>query len=204
MKKSYLYTIVFMFIISALFTLVLASANTALEERFNENALLAEEAALLEVFGLSTEGSQADLEARFAASIEAAQRGETEYFRLLEGGQVEAIALPFVGSGLWGTIRGWLAVDVESPEEAADGLSIRGIVFTEQNETPGLGGRIEEQWFKEQFRGLVYQPGQSLDYGPNLGAEIDAITGATQTSNAILRIINRVLAEELLEYEEVK
>ena len=80
---------------------------------------------------------------------------------------------------------------------------LQGIVFTEQNETPGLGGRIMEDWFKEQFRGLKLEAGQAVAYGEAGSQKIDAISGATQTSNAIIRIINQV-KNEVLPKVEVK
>ncbi len=80
---------------------------------------------------------------------------------------------------------------------------LQGIVFTEQNETPGLGGRIMEEWFREQFRGLELVQGEQVKYGEGGSQKIDAISGATQTSNAILRIINQV-KDEILPQMEVK
>ncbi len=35
---------------------------------------------------------------------------------------------------------------------------ILGLAFLRHSETPGLGGRITEDWFLEQFRGLPLRP----------------------------------------------
>jgi Na+-transporting NADH:ubiquinone oxidoreductase subunit C len=75
---------------------------------------------------------------------------------------------------------------------------IKGLAFTEQNETPGLGGRIEEDWYKEQFKGTTLSG--SLSYGEETG--LDAITGATSTSNAVLKILNTFIETTLKELEE--
>lgn len=79
--------------------------------------------------------------------------------------------------------------------------SITGLVFTEHSETPGLGGRIDELDYREQFRGLTIDPAQPLVYGEDGGGQIDAITGATSTSNAVLTILNDLLVETIGEME---
>ncbi len=78
-----------------------------------------------------------------------------------------------------------------------------GVVFVEHKETPGLGGRIAEEAFQEQFRGLNIAPpakGQRTLYvgsvetdaaSPRYGRSVDAITGATQTCMAVDAFLNR-------------
>ncbi len=60
-----------------------------------------------------------------------------------------------------------------------------------QNETPGLGARITEKWFKEQFRGKSAPFTMAAEGTSEKPGELDAITGATKTSQAVLRIVNR-------------
>lgn len=85
------------------------------------------------------------------------------------------------------TVEGFLS-DIEvSVGIYSDGtianVQVGGDSFTE---TPGLGGQAKEKDFTDQFIGasapVVY------------GKGIDAITGATTTSNAILRAINEALS----------
>ncbi|MDA3833973.1 MAG: FMN-binding protein, partial [Spirochaetales bacterium] len=60
-----------------------------------------------------------------------------------------------------------------------------------QNETPGLGARIEEDWYQNQFsgkRGPFTMVKEGEADGPQ---EINAITGASRTSEAMLNIMNR-------------
>ena len=73
-------------------------------------------------------------------------------------------------------------------------MSIRGMEILEQEETPGLGARIEEKSFREQFKGkqiekkiIVQIKGAAT--GPN---DVSAITGATITSKTLEKIINEV------------
>ena len=74
--------------------------------------------------------------------------------------------------------------------------TIRGFTIVEQAETPGLGGRIVEPWFMDQFKGKKVKPALHIisnRQGDNPN-EIDAITGATETSKALNTIINDGLA----------
>ena len=99
-----------------------------------------------------------------------------------------AYAVPFDGAALWGALRGYLGVNADLTETT-------GLVFTYQNETPGLGGRIDEDWYKAQFRGLPISKGSNLAYGAFDSYKLDAVTGATQTSSAVLRTVNKALNE---------
>ena len=87
---------------------------------------------------------------------------------------------------------------------SSDLAQITGLVFTDQSETPGLGGRIDELAYREQFRGLKISPGTKLAYGNQGGSQIDAITGATLTSNSVMRILNGLLADTISKLEAAK
>ena len=92
------------------------------------------------------------------------------------------------GPGLWGPIT--LMVGFE---ENMSKLS--GVAIVSQNETPGLGARIEEPWFTAQFAGKQ-GPFRLVEEGTAAAPdEIDAITGATRTSESFRNIMNRILAE---------
>lgn len=196
--KSYVQTVVFVLIVSAIFTAVLAAANAAAQPKIQENALLAERRALLSVFVLDTAGSSSDVFSRFDENIRAAQSADLDlYVQVDKQGKIQGYAVPFGGPGLWGMIEGYLGV-------SADRQTILGLVFTSQNETPGLGGRIEEPWFRDQFRGLKIQPGTELKFGEmDDGQKLDAITGATATSKAVLNMLNPLLNETVSQLEEV-
>ena len=190
MKRGYTYTIVFMLVVSAVFTFFLAGTDALTSDRIEANAQTEEMRAVLYAFDLDSTGEFDELRARFENLIEPVETEELSYYQHVEGGEVLGYAVPFTNSGLWGTIRGWLAVTPDLTE-------VQGLVFTEQNETPGLGGRITEQWFTDQFRGLRLDTDTPLTYGTQGDLEIDAITGATSTSNAVLRILNDVRDEVL-------
>lgn len=95
---------------------------------------------------------------------------------------------------MWGTITGVLAVD-----QAVN--KIVGMDIISHNETPGLGGRIDEPWYKNQFNGELLSPNGTITVGPggsgdtnHQNHEIDGITGASRTSSLMGIIINKQLA----------
>jgi electron transport complex protein RnfG len=81
---------------------------------------------------------------------------------------------------------------------SADHSKLLGIAVLESRETPGLGERIREAAFLEQFTDRptavelqVVKPGQSAEQ------PIDAISGATISSKAVTRAVNEGAAELL-------
>jgi len=113
-------------------------------------------------------------------------------YRLMDGDQVVAYALPLEGQGFWDTIQGVVGVK-------ADGMTLTGIAFHRQNETPGLGAEIVKPGFRDQFRGLTVagtgepvrfrRPAAELEPG-----EIHAITGATQTCTRLEKFLNEQIS----------
>jgi len=79
---------------------------------------------------------------------------------------------------------------------------VRGFEIVDQQETPGLGGRISEPWFSAQFKGKKVLPDGTIafeqgsgkgNFDPNNGT-VDAITGASRTSDFVRALVNRSLA----------
>jgi len=71
----------------------------------------------------------------------------------------QAYVIPISGYGLWGTIYGYLGVEV-------DLKTIRAITFYKHKETAGLGGEIDKEWFTKQFVGkkIRYPSGGIADF----------------------------------------
>jgi electron transport complex protein RnfG len=69
---------------------------------------------------------------------------------------------------------------------------ITSIEVLEQSETPGLGTKILEAPYKDQYNGLV--PGSAIKLvkgvEPSNPNEVRAITGATISSRAVVTIVN--------------
>ena len=107
---------------------------------------------------------------------------------------IRGYAFPVGGPGFWGPIYGMAGVDPEATK-------ILGLAFYKHSETPGLGGRISEDWFVDQFKGL---PIYTIEGNKNIffltpsgnkssPNQLDAITGATNTSSAVEKFLNQNL-----------
>lgn len=71
--------------------------------------------------------------------------------------------------------------------------TISGLEFLQLEETPGLGMRAGEAAFKDQFLGKGGEPLTVDTQGDGDGFAIDAISGATHTTNAVTNAVNGVL-----------
>lgn len=132
----------------------------------------------------------------FAVNVTVHQVGDqVVYF----DNSADNVSFEFRGSGVWGPIYGVLTL---SP----DLETIRHIRVLQQEETPGLGGVVAEPRYLAGYVGaklvppLVLRPAGGDTGNPN---EVDAITGATRTSNAFIRILNSSYAEHLDALKEV-
>ncbi|MBQ5514517.1 MAG: FMN-binding protein, partial [Oscillospiraceae bacterium] len=72
---------------------------------------------------------------------------------------------------------------------SADG-TVNGIAFTELNETPGMGMRCGEPEFMSQFAGKNISSFTLVKSGASADGEVDAISGATVTSTAVVNAVN--------------
>ena len=78
-----------------------------------------------------------------------------------------------------------------------DFSELTGIEILEQTETPGLGNKIEDGWFKDQFKGQIMDDQVTAviknvkPSDPTRG--IQAISGATISSKAVVNIIRTQL-----------
>jgi Na+-transporting NADH:ubiquinone oxidoreductase subunit C len=186
-REGILYTILFVFIASFLFVFLLSLTNQATIEQVQLNAEIARQRAVLSAFGIEATTDE-EVQEQYAL-IDASPDG----YLVAEVNGETAIGHEFSGPGLWGTIRGVLAVN-------ADVTRILGLEIVSDNETPGLGARINEEWFKEQFRDEVIgnDPIEVVvlegDGDPDReNGVVDAVTGATRTSEAMGSIINNEL-----------
>ncbi len=189
MKKGYGFTILFMLVVSGVFTALLAGANVFARDSIEANQALQKQRSILYALHIGHDGTDAGIRQTYAAEVaEVDLAGMTVPAGRGADGLPTAYAFPFKGPGLWGTIEGYLGV-------AADGGMLTGIVFTSHSETPGLGGRIDEDWFKEQFRGIAVPAGGTLGLKDAAGVgDVDAITGATSTSRSVMSLVNGTLS----------
>lgn len=113
--------------------------------------------------------------------------------------------LPLFGRGLWGELWGYLAL-------ADDLRTVYGVYMSHASETAGLGARITEEQFQEKFvKKNVFGEGDfaTVLLGvkkkvENPESEVDAITGATLTSDGVDNMFKTSLAPYQKFFETVK
>lgn len=190
MKKSFSYPILFMAIITAVFTFILAFLNYSTADKidFLQKTELREK--ILYVFDIPINSEDPEKIADiFNQNIKEEDYKDQTIYYIEENGSPKAYAFPVSGSGLWGSIEGYVGI-------SNDYDTIIGLDFTSHSETPGLGGRISEEEYKGQFRDLeLKSQGDYLIYKPSPGGNLDAITGATLTSKSVLNFLNEDIEE---------
>jgi Na+-transporting NADH:ubiquinone oxidoreductase subunit C len=120
----------------------------------------------------------------------------------LDGQTLRAYVIPIDTRGLWGPIKGYLAVE-------KDGSTIAGFTVFKHAETPGLGGEIEKRWFQKNFAGkrIVNRAGQFVSVavakgkvGETVAADlqdhyVDGISGATLTGKYLSGGLQKILSD---------
>ncbi|MDY0288276.1 MAG: FMN-binding protein [Sphaerochaeta sp.] len=176
-----IYPLVFMFLVTVVCILLTSGLYLSTQERARANELSFTRKAILDAGGLEYTPTTEGIEKAYTEKVEQ-QDGGAYYTAQGDGGK--RYILPMQGPGLWGTIA--IMVGLEE-----DLTTFSGLAIVSQNETPGLGGRIEEPWFTAQFQGKR-SPFTLVNEGtadaPN---EVDAITGATRTSEYFRNLTNR-------------
>jgi electron transport complex protein RnfG len=131
--------------------------------------------------------------------------GEAIYAGLRDDGSLVGLAVPAEGSGFMDTIRLIYGFD---PSRRV----IVGMAVLDSRETPGLGDKIiYDPAFLANFEALAVSPTiVAVKDGREAPNEVDCITGATISSEAVVSILNQSTArwipriEALLETREVE
>ncbi|MCF6456861.1 Na(+)-translocating NADH-quinone reductase subunit C [Pseudoalteromonas sp. MMG024] len=106
------------------------------------------------------------------------QRMTTEspvYFAKNDSGKVETIILPVQGYGLWGIMYGFLALDTDTK-------TVKAINFYKHNETPGLGGEIQNPKWTATWEDKQLPVDIVKGTAGNNVHKVDGLSGATLTS----------------------
>ncbi|MDV6316878.1 Na(+)-translocating NADH-quinone reductase subunit C [Idiomarina sp. HP20-50] len=111
------------------------------------------------------------------------------YLVMDEQGNRNGVVLHIRGQGLWGTMYGLIALK-------SDYDTVRGVLFYEHSETPGLGGEITNPAWVKTWEGkeLFGENGKVkfdvVKGGASSEHEVDALSGATLTSNGVDALID--------------
>jgi Na+-transporting NADH:ubiquinone oxidoreductase subunit C len=181
------YPVLFMIIVTVVFIGILATFYLSTQQKvelYKENN---RKLIILDLFGLPTTDISSVYNKRIRErSIEGTDQ---TFYEAWQDSLMLGYCFPVSGNGLWGTINALIAV---SP----DLKDILAMEIVSQNETPGLGGRITEDWFKDQFRNIpVVKNDRVIEY--ELIAEeenqqdykIRQITGASGSSKAVVNML---------------
>ncbi len=215
------YTIIYASVMVIIVAFVLAFTSASLKERQNENERIDKMKQILSSLNVDTKGEDAaelyntyiqqDMVVNAAGAV-VAQSGGFDldvvqeaakplderklplYVAEIDG--VTKYIVPLRGSGLWGPIWGYIALD-------EDYDTIYGTYFSHQGETPGLGAEIATDKFQLPFKGkrikrdgqlvsvAVVKPGKTL----NNQDYVDGISGGTITSVAVEQMLKDCLAQ---------
>lgn len=203
------YTICYAAVMVIIVAFLLAFVASALKETQEANVANDTKGQILSALGYDK--ATIDVAAVFAEKVQdnLVEEGElkpyegkfnTTYGSLIKNGELhvftgttangeKAYVIPVVGRGLWGGLWGYIAVN-----EAKD--KVLGTYFYHESETAGLGARISEKWFQDQFIGkpIFGEDGEVALTVVKAGAaqaenEVDGVTGATLTSNGVAAMV---------------
>ncbi|KPU26515.1 hypothetical protein TR13x_09885 [Caloranaerobacter sp. TR13] len=167
--------VIVLLIVGAVSGLVLALTFKWTEPKINEIAEANQKKAILEVLPK-------------ASSYKVMENNDWIFIGYDENGREVGIAFVAEGGGFQGDIK--MMVGLDTKEEKLTGMTILSHL-----ETPGLGARIEEDWFKDQFKG------KSIKDNFVAKQDIEAITGATISSNAVSNILKKTIPAALKAYK---
>lgn len=197
MKKQVL-SVFYMFLIVLFFASLISAVKLLSENKIETNQALKLQRIILEVLDIPVDDkiSDEDLFRLFTNRVRDINISEKTIYigHKPDGLTIQGYAFPVGGPGFWGPISGMVGV-------TPDAKKILGLAFYRHSETPGLGGRITEDWFTGQFKNLPLHPIEgdaSIFYltpegGQKKSNQLDAITGATNTSSAVEAFLNRDL-----------
>lgn len=91
------------------------------------------------------------------------------------------------GAGMWGEMTIVGVIDLETE-------TMLGLKVISQNETAGLGSKIADPVFCEQFANLSLLPRVEMASARYKNHQFDAVSGATVSSRALETLINRAIS----------
>ena len=192
MTEKKWYPVIYMFLITAFFSAIVIGLTQATSKRVEANQTLIFETAVLSVlpnvYDPNQKLSGIQTHNLFLEKVQPPTPQTAGSYTTTESGNITAYALPLEGQGFWAEIKIVIGI-------ANDKKTILGLAVYQQNETPGLGAEITKPEFKKQFEGkIISEPPALIDFvrpGAALNASsVHAITGATQTSVRLEKIIN--------------
>ena len=192
MAKSFSNSYIFIYsaVLVVVAALILTVVSVSLKPLQTRNQQAETKQMILKTIGVeATRDNAAELYKQYITDVDSGQGTPCPYYEY-DGG----IVLPLKGTGLWGPIWGYLALDSTS--------TVVGAVFDHKGETPGLGGEIATDKFAARFIGKKMDTQaihlkKNADHGNPY--EVDAISGGTMTSNGV----TAMLAKAYEDYKQI-
>jgi len=169
------YIFIYSAVLVAVVALILTVVSVSLKPLQERNQQAETKQMILKTIGVEATRDNAD--ELYAKHITEADG----YYQFADG-----IVLPLHGTGLWGPIWGYLALDCSG--------NVVGAVFDHKGETPGLGGEIASDKFAQRFIGKmmdehpIYLTKNADKDNPY---QVDAISGGTMTSNGVTAMLEK-------------
>ena len=143
---------------------------------------------------LENENSKKNMQSLVSADdFEKCSDGGIDYYTAIKGGETAAYIFTESAKGYGGDVSVMTAV---KPDGTVAGVAILDV----SGETPGLGQNAAKESFYSQYAGLKKGVSLLKNGARAENNEVDAVTGATITSTAVTRAVNKALDD----FEKVK
>ena len=209
------YTIIYASVMVVIVAFLLAFVNSSLRDLQGKNVELDTKKQILSSLGIcevedaeakfaevvkedmlvAEDGSLKPYEGSFVTGYEKAykEKGEAHLFVCEIDGQKKYV-IPVYGTGLWGAIWGYVALN-------EDKNTVYGTYFSHASETPGLGAEITTTKFQDQFLGKHVMENGTVALGVEKHGkvakpdyQVDGISGGTITSKGVDAMIKDCLS----------
>lgn len=142
----------------------------------------------------SAELSRVILQADDIAGLKKMEKYSVVYQIKDKDDKLATLVLPIRGRGLWSTLYGFIALDVQSIDQGPEHVTVAGLTYYKHGETPGLGGEVDNMLWKAKWPGkLVYDKDWAVKAEVSKTAstdyQVDALSGATLTSNGVSNML---------------
>ncbi len=176
------------------FGLLISTANTAWSPRIEQNKI---DKINRLMGGLLLKAEKFELAVELQIKSAKGKKVKSNVYRGLAEGQCLGWAFNCAGPGFADKIE--LIVSVDKDFE-----NFAGYAVLASNETPGFGDRIKLAYYRQQFAGA---PAVKLELAKTgdvekIDSEIVAISGATVSSEAVIKIINNSVAQVKKQMQE--
>ena len=188
LAKRRVFPVVFMLAITLVFISITTVIYTYTKDQIALNERLRLKQAVLYSAGVPLPDNPVEIERIYDERVNEVKddTGLVKYFAVKspDSQYVQSYVVLRTGAGLWGEITAAVGFNKEL-------TNFTGLEVLAQNETPGLGGRIGEAWFKEQFQGKRPPLTTVPEGDPTGDDQFQAITGASYSTAAIKDIMNK-------------